>query len=188
METMEALSTVAAMTLVMLVASAATPAPRAAGRPRPERARGVTGPGGDFKLPAGWLFTHTRDGHCEFMLPAAWHRSSDSLMATSPDGRASLTLSNMTLSSWVAHTVAMKTTLHPFTVFEDSANRLWGAYADASRITEHVSVSADSTLCTADIDVRKEWAATFGATTKRIAASVRVARIVDRLSTSARPH
>ena len=183
---MEALLLSASLVLAMFLVGTATP--RAADHQGPERVREVTVPGGDFKLPAGWLFTHTRDGHCEFMLPAAWHRSSDSLMATSPDGRASLTLSNMPLSSWVAHTVAMKTTLHPFTVFEDSANRLWGAYADASRITEHVSVSADATLCTADIDVRKEWAAAFGATTTRIAASVRVARIVDRLSSSARPH
>jgi hypothetical protein len=184
--TMEAPSLIVAMVLAMLPGGAA--APRSAGSQGPVRAREVTVPGGDFKLPAGWLFTHTRDGHCEFMLPAAWHRSGDSLMATSPDGRASLTLSNMPLSSWVAHTIAMKTTLHPFTVYEDSANRLWGSYADASRITEHVSVGAEATLCTADIDMRKESAPALAATTKRIAASVRVARAVDRLSSSAFPH
>ena len=179
-------SWLAATAIAMVLAGAA--ASRVAGDQGPERAREVTVPGNDFKLPAGWLFTHTRDGHCEFMLPADWHRSGDSLMATAPGGRASLTLSNMPLSSWIAHTNAMKTTLHPFTVYEDSANRLWGSYADASRITEHVSVGAEATLCTADIDMRKESAPALAATTKRIAASVRVARAVDRLSSSAFPH
>jgi hypothetical protein len=110
-------------------------------------------PGTDIMLEAGWELLQTIDGQCMYTVPATWVVSDDRRSARQPDGTTSLSVAALE-TNWSWHRSAVRSTMLPATVLEDTDHRLWIERRDGQSWWQHVSVGEGGRVCAADIEAR----------------------------------
>lgn len=111
-------------------------------------------PGTDIMLEAGWELLQTIDGQCMYTVPATWVVSDDRRSARQPDGTTSLSVAAIEVTSWSWHRSAVRSSMLPATVIEDTDHRLWIERRDGTSWWQHVSVGEGARVCVADIEAR----------------------------------
>ena len=122
-----------------------------------------------------WTAIHDETGHCRFSIPPTWQAdaAAGSEIASAPDGSVTLEQWWVAASDWPSYKAEARHLLHPIAVHEDSARRLYFAYA-AGWPGDHlfVAVPAASGVCATHIDIRPGGSAAQQATLQRIINSI----------------
>lgn len=109
-------------------------------------------------VPSGWKVVKDRQGACQLAVPADW--KGDSLVpsfVSSADGKANAVPHGQRAGESFAETTSLaKQVMPPTKVIEDSAKRLWYAYASstgAGGTNWYVAVSGNP-VCTAQVSFK----------------------------------
>jgi hypothetical protein len=146
---------------------AATPIVRAQ---RPERKQGVTVPGMDVSLTAGWKIVFHQG--CRFMVPAVWYLDADGGVAAAADG-SNISIRMFNVGSWTAHKGQIKAAFGQVNLMhEDSDRRLWLEIGDQRQVQHYVDVPNGTTVCSALLEIRRATASDTPEVARKIVESV----------------
>ncbi len=97
-------------------------------------------------------------GHCRFSVPQTWkvaYQLHANALASAPDGSATAFQNWSPSPSWALYASALRRTLKPTMVQEDSTERVWFEYsAGYPGVHDYVAVPSLGGVCVAQIDVK----------------------------------
>jgi len=137
---------------------------------RPERKQGITVPGMDVSLTAGWKIVFHQG--CRFMVPAPWYLDADGAVAAASDG-SNISIRMFNVASWSAHKSQIKAAFGQVNLLhEDSERRLWLEIGDQRQVQHYVDVPNGTTVCSALLEIRRATASDTPEVTRKIVESV----------------
>jgi hypothetical protein len=105
-----------------------------------------------------WTGIFDVTGHCRFSVPPTWkvaYQLHGNALTWAPDGSATALQNWSPSTTWALYTSALRRTLKPTTVQEDSRERVWFEYAaEYPGVHDYVAVPSAGGVCAAQIDVK----------------------------------
>ena len=157
----------------MALAAAASASVPGAGRSAGAAQRWYDNPSYVKGLTRGWKGLVDPLGRCRFTVPSAWRIEDGELLATAPDGSATVAEEWTASPTWMHYKAGVAASLKPTVLHEDSARRLWFEY-DAGWAGAHhyVAIPAANGACVLRIDVRPPASDAVAETVRQIAVSL----------------